>query len=144
MLFRSDRISGFHARNARKHSARWQAAVMRARELDERDLPEVAGATASSGPPPAHRWAERDPAAAARLAAGRETVSALATENRLPAENLLPPDALRRLAWEPPTPATPEAITATLTGFGARPWQAELTAGPLAEAFAAATEAAAG
>jgi ribonuclease D len=139
-----DRISGFHARNARKHSARWLAAVMRARELDERDLPEVAGATATGGPPPAHRWAERDPAAAARLAAGRETVSALATENRLPAENLLPPDALRRLAWEPPTPATPEAITATLTGFGARPWQAELTAGPLAEAFAAATEAATG
>ena len=139
-----DRISGFHARNARKHSARWQAAVLRARELDERDLPEVAGATATGGPPPAHRWAERDPAAAARLAAGRETVSALATANRLPAENLLPPDALRRLAWEPPAPATPEAITATLTGFGARPWQAELTAGPLAEAFAAATEAAAG
>jgi ribonuclease D len=116
---------------------------MRARELDERDLPEVAGATATAGPPPAHRWAERDPAAAARLAAGRETVSALATENRLPAENLLPPDALRRLAWEPPTPATPEAIAATLTGLGARPWQAGLTAGPLAEAFAAATEAAA-
>ena len=139
-----DRINGFHARNARKHSARWQAAVLRARELDEGDLPEVAGATATGGPPPAHRWAERDPAAAARLAAGRETVTALATANRLPAENLLPPDALRRLAWEPPAPATPEAITATLTGFGARPWQAELTAGPLAEAFAAATEAAAG
>jgi len=82
--------------------------------------------------------------AEARLAAGRETVTALATENRLPAENLLPPDALRRLAWEPPAPATPETITAALTGFGARPWQAELTAGPLAEAFAAATEAAAG
>ena len=98
----------------------------------------------TGGPPPAHRWAERDPAAAARLAAGRETVNALAAANRLPAENLLPPDALRRLAWEPPAPATPEAITATLTGFGARPWQAELTAGPLAEAFAAATEAAAG
>jgi ribonuclease D len=139
-----DRISGFHARNARRHSARWQAAVLRARELDERDLPEVAGATATGGPPPAHRWAERDPAAAARLAAGRETVTTLAAANRLPAENLLPPDALRRLAWEPPTPATPEAITTTLTGFGARPWQAELTAGPLAEAFAAATEAAAG
>jgi ribonuclease D len=139
-----DRISGFHARNARKHSARWLAAVLRARELDESELPEVAGATATGGPPPAHRWAERDPAAAARLTAGRETVSALATANRLPAENLLPPDALRRLAWEPPTPATPEAVSATLTGFGARPWQAELTAGPLAEAFAAATEAAAG
>ena len=40
-------------------------------------------------------------------------------------------------------PATADAIAATLTGFGARPWQAQLTAGPLAEAFAA-TEAVAG
>ena len=54
-----DRISAFHARNARKHSARWQAAVLRARELDESELPEVAGATVTAGPPPAHRWAER-------------------------------------------------------------------------------------
>ena len=68
-----DRISGFHARNARKYSDRWAAAVLRARELDEAELPEVAGAAAAPGPPPAHRWAERDPAAAARLAAARET-----------------------------------------------------------------------
>ena len=101
----------------------------------------MAGATATGGPPPAHRWAERDPAAAARLAVGRETVSALATANRLPAENLLPPDALRRLAWEPPAPATPEAIGAVLAGYGARAWQADLTAGPVAAAVAAAAAA---
>src|SRR6202044_4190093 len=88
-----DRINGFHARTARKPSARWQAAVLRARELDEGDLPEVAGATATGGPPPAHRWAERDPAAAARLAAGRGTVSALATGKRRPAQNPPPPAA---------------------------------------------------
>jgi ribonuclease D len=135
-----DRISAFHARNARKHSARWQAAVLRARELDDSELPEVAGATTTTGPPPAHRWAERDPAAAARLAAAREAVGALSTAHRVPVENLLTPDALRRLAWEPPDPATPEAIAGTLTGFGARPWQADLTAGLLADAFAAAAE----
>ena len=135
-----DRISGFHARNARKHSARWQAAVLRARELDERRAarggrrhrdrrarrPRTAGPNATRprrpGSRPPGRRSARSP-----------------TAHRLPVENLLPPDALRRLAWEPPAPATAEAITATLTGFGARPWQAELTAGPLAEAFAAAT-----
>ena len=135
-----DRISAFHARNARKHSARWQSAVLRGRELDDTELPEVAGASTTTGPPPAHRWAERDPAAAARLAAAREAAGALSTAHRVPVENLLTPDALRRLAWEPPDPATPEAIAATLTGLGARRWQAELTAGPLADAFAGATE----
>jgi ribonuclease D len=133
-----DRISGFHARYARKHADRWAAAVLRARELTEAELPEVAGAAAAPGPPPAHRWAERDPAAAARLAAAREAVGAIAAAHRLPVENLLVPDALRRLAWEPPTPATPETITGTLAGYGARPWQTGLTAGPLADAFAAA------
>jgi ribonuclease D len=132
-----DRISGFHARYARKYSDRWAAAVLRARQLDDAELPEVAGAAAVPGPPPAHRWAERDPAAAARLTAAREAVGTLAAAHRLPVENLLSPDALRRLAWEPPDPATQETITAALTGYGARPWQAELTAGPLADAFAA-------
>jgi ribonuclease D len=133
-----ERISGFHARYARKYSDRWVAAVLRARELDDTELPEVAGAATAPGPPPAHRWAERDPAAAARLAAAREAVGTLAATHRLPVENLLPPDALRRLAWEPPAPATTETITAALTASGARPWQAELTAGLLAEAFATA------
>jgi ribonuclease D len=61
----------------------------------------------------------------------------------VPVENLLTPDALRRLAWEPPDPATPEAIAATLAGLGARRWQADLTAVPLADAFAAAAAASA-
>jgi ribonuclease D len=136
-----ERISGFHARYARKYSDRWAAAVLRARQLDDAELPEVAGAAAVPGPPPAHRWAERDPEAAARLTAAREAVGALSAEHGLPVENLLPPDALRRLAWEPPVPATTETITAALRASGARAWQAELTAAPLAAAFAAAASA---
>jgi len=136
-----DRIGGFHARYARKYTDRWAAAVLRARELDDAELPEVAGAATVPGPPPAHRWAERDPAAAARLAAAKEAITALATAHQLPVENLLTPDALRRLAWEPPSPASAQAIAAALTGYGARPWQSDLTSGPLAAAFAAAAEA---
>jgi len=130
-----DKINGFRARNARKHSARWLAAVLRARELADSELPEVTGPATVPGPPPAHRWSERDPDAAARLAAAREVVSALAEAHRLPTENLLAPDAVRRISWEPPRPATPEAVAAALTGYGARPWQVGLTAGPLAAAF---------
>jgi ribonuclease D len=130
-----ERISGFHARNARKHGSAWLAAVNRARQLADSDLPEVTGTTVVTGPPPAHRWSERDPAAAARLAAAREAVTAIAAAHGLPGENLLPPDAVRRLSWEPPSPVTPETVAAALTGYGARPWQTELTAGPLAEAF---------
>ena len=130
-----DKISGFHSRNARKYSDRWQAAVLHARALTDAELPEVTGTGAVPGPPPAHRWAERDPAAAARLAAAREVIRELAADRQMPVENLLPPDALRRLAWEPPDPATAQAITGALAGYGARPWQAALTADRIAEAF---------
>jgi len=133
-----DKISGFLARNARRHSAQWLTAVRRARELPDSELPEVTGAGAIIGPPPAHRWSERDPAAAARLTADREAIAALASAHKLPIENLLAPDAVRRLSWEPPNPATPETVAAALAGYGARPWQAELAAGPLAAALASA------
>ncbi len=88
------------------------------------------------GPPPTHRWQERDPAAARRLAAVRTVVAALADEHTLPAENLLPPDVVRRLAWQPPEPQDPDAVAADLAAHGARPWQVELTALPISKALA--------
>ena len=136
-----DAITGFLARNARRHGAAWMAAVRRALALTESELPEVTGPT-TTGPPPAHRWSERDPLAAARLQAARQVVTAIAAEVSMPAENLISPDAVRRLSWEPPQPATPETIRAALTASGARPWQAELTADRFATAFEAAAEAA--
>src|SRR5580700_1014450 len=127
-------ISGFGGRGARRHTAEWLRAVGRARGQSERDLPAVS-ARPSDGPPPAHRWPERDPDAATRLTAVRAAVAALADEHHLPAENLLPPDAVRRLAWQPPQPLTSEAVAAGLAAFGARPWQVDLTSLPIAGAL---------
>ena len=132
------RISGFVGRHARRHEKEWLAAVTKARTSTDGDLPDAASGPIPSGPPPAHRWAERDPAAAARLAAARATVTAIAEANRLPAENLLAPDALRRLSWDPPKPSDAGSVADVLAGYGARPWQIELTAGPVAEALTAA------
>src|SRR5581483_2867515 len=105
------KISGFAGRQARRHEKDWLAAVARARASADSELPETTGGTAPNRPPPAHRWAERDPAAAERLAAARAVVTALATDSRLPVENLLSPDALRRLSWDPP-PVTDEPSVA--------------------------------
>ena len=54
----------------------------------------------------------------------------------MPAENLLQPDAVRRLTWEPPEEITEESVTARLRKLGAREWQLSLTARPLTEALA--------
>ena len=127
-------IPGFGGRGARRHAPEWLRAIGRARTQPERELPAVS-ARPSDGPPPAHRWPERDPDAATRLTAVRAVVAALADEHHLPAENLLPPDAVRRLAWQPPQPPSPEAVAAGLAGFGARPWQVDLTSVPIAGAL---------
>jgi ribonuclease D len=129
------KIIGFAGRQARRHEKDWLAAVARARASADDELPETTGGALPNGPPPAHRWAERDPVAAARLAAARGAVTALAEENRLPVENLLSPDALRRLSWDPPEPCDGQTVAQALAGHGARAWQIELTAEPIAQAL---------
>jgi ribonuclease D len=127
-------LPGFQSRGARRHASAWQRAVQRVRGQAEAELPGPA-LPPPDGPPPTHRWQERDPVAARRLAAVRTVVAALADEHTLPAENLLPPDAVRRLAWQPPDPPDVSEVTADLTAHGARPWQVGLTALPISRAL---------
>ena len=82
-----------------------------------------------------NRWSDKDPDAAARLAAARTSLSELAEHHRLPVENLLLPDLLRRTCWRPPADLSPEGVAEALRVGGARPWQVELTATPLSEAL---------
>ncbi len=130
-------LPGFGGRSGRRLARAWLDALDNARELPVEELPVT---PPSEGPPPPHRWAERDPAAAARLARCREVVNRLATTHAVPPENLLAPDAVRRLAWSPPDPAQvpardAAAVAAALKEYGARPWQIELTATELTEAL---------
>ena len=128
------KLAGFTGRGARRYGPDWLRAVRRATSLADSELPD-ASAPPGDGPPPAHRWAERDPVAARRLAAARTAVAALADANHLPAENLIAPDAVRRLSWQPPDPISTETVAAVLERYGARPWQIEMTALPMAMAL---------
>ncbi|MEV4428628.1 ribonuclease D [Streptomyces sp. R-07] len=128
-------LPGFGNRMGRRQLEQWQAAVDRARALPESELPQPGQQVA--GPPPPRAWADKDPAAAARLAAARTAVSALAEELNLPQENLITPDTVRRVCWEPPNPATPDTVAAALAGYGARPWQVELVTPLLVKALTA-------
>jgi ribonuclease D len=125
-------LPGFGGRSVRRLARVWLDALDDARELPVEELPVT---PPSEGPPPPHRWAERDPAAAARLARSREVVNRLAAERTLPPENLLAPDVVRRLAWAPPEPADEAAVRAALAGYGARAWQVDLTAPELTAAL---------
>ena len=113
----------------------WWSAVDRARQLPDSELPPVA--LPFDGPPPTRVWAKRDPAAAARFELARKVVTTTASQQRMPPEVLISPDVVRRLAWEPPEPADADAVGQFLASGGARPWQVELLAGPLARAVGA-------
>src|SRR5690349_19902960 len=114
-------LPGFNGRGARRYLRQWAQAVAEARALKDADLQPQN--LPSDGPPPARVWGDRDPAAAARLAACRAGVTALAGELNLPVENLISPDTVRRLAWAPPEPISEDTVRAALLDHGARQWQ---------------------
>jgi ribonuclease D len=135
---RSDLLAtrGFHGRGAQRYADRWLEAIERAREMDEDDLPMRAPRT--DGPPTPRAWAERDPVAAERLTLAREGMNRLSEEHQVPAENLLSPDTVRRVMWEP-AGSDVAAISGQLAELGARPWQVELTAPMLTDAVTSAS-----
>jgi hypothetical protein len=50
-------------------------------------------------------------------------------------ENLATPDLVRRLAWTPPEPVSPETVGAGLRAGGAREWQISLVTSVLVDAL---------
>ncbi|MDX2564567.1 ribonuclease D [Streptomyces sp. TX20-6-3] len=128
-------LPGYGHRMGRRQLEQWQAAVDRARALPESELPQPGQQVA--GPPPPRAWADKDPVAAARLSAARAAVSALAEELNLPQENLITPDTVRRVCWEPPATGDASGVAAALTGYGARQWQVELVTPILVKALTA-------
>ncbi|MER6633491.1 ribonuclease D [Streptomyces sp. NPDC000987] len=128
-------LNGFGHRMGRRQLEQWQAAVDRAKELPDAQLPQPGQPV--TGPPPPRAWADKDPAAAARLSAARAAVSALAERLNMPQENLITPDTVRRVCWEPPQVVDAESVAAALTGHGARPWQVEQVTPALVTALSA-------
>jgi len=118
-------IPGFARRQARRYEPTWLAALDTVARMSEAELPAMH--IPNDGPPQARLWVARDPVAAARLAAVRGALTAIAAQHNLPVENLITPDYVRRLAWRPPSPLTPEVVDQALADYGARPWQRELT-----------------
>jgi ribonuclease D len=130
------RLPVFRGRAQRRQADVWMEALRAAAELPRDALPDPAAA--NDGPPPPSRWADKNPAAAVRLAAARRSLTAVAEAHRVPVENMLQPDLVRRTCWEPPTDLTVDAVSVALRAGGARRWQVTLTVEALAGALRAA------
>jgi len=83
--------------------------------------------------PPTKSWSDRNPPAGARWALARPELMALAEHMGMPVENLMTPELIRRVLWEPPDAAF--TLREVLNAGGARPWQIEAVAPILEEAI---------
>lgn len=128
----------FRGRAQRRLADVWWQAIEESRALPDAELPEQS--PPHEGPPPPNRWADRDPAAAARLTAARAALKEIGEQLQLPVENMLQPDLVRRICWEPPEPVDQDAVVDRLRVGGARTWQLELTADALTAALRAQPE----
>jgi ribonuclease D len=129
-----ERLPSFRRARSRPMAQQAWAAVDRVQRLGDRELPTLVAAT--DGPPHPRAWVHKQPAAAVRLGHCREVIAAVAADQDVPAENLISPDAVRRLAWSPPQPLTVAAVVDQLASSGARPWQIDLVAASLTPALA--------
>jgi ribonuclease D len=127
-------LPGFRGGPARRAARTWWDAIGTATKLPDSALPPQS--LHSDAPPPARSWADKDPLAAARLAAARSELATTSERLRIPVENIVSPDSVRRVLWDPPGDDQ-ASLAASLTALGARPWQVELTAPILAKSMRA-------
>jgi ribonuclease D len=127
-------IPRFNRREAKRYRQTWLDAIQRALTLPPTELPPMY--LPSDGPPPPRAWAAREPEAAKRWESVRPVLTDLADTLKVPIENLIAPDPLRRLLWTP-SGIDEEAVREQLLALGARPWQVDLVAPPIAVTLAA-------
>lgn len=119
--------SDFQGRASRSLLNTWWQAIQESVnleiELENREKP--------TGVPNHKSWERRFPEAHARLEKVRPLIVDLAKELGLPVENLLTPDYLRRVLFEPS-----QDLAEQLAQLGARKWQIELTTATIARGLA--------
>lgn len=126
----------FNGRASRSQLPRWWAAIESGMSVE--DLPRLR--VPSDAIPPVRAWSDRRPEADRRIKWARTAFAALSEKLSIPVENLLTPELLRQVAWEPPEPLTVDGVRTMLAAGGARPWQSDVTAQVIVDAFVEASQ----
>jgi len=123
----------------RSHLPNWWQTLKRAYEIDSQDWPEARAR--GDGLPPPRVWRSKFPLAFAHLQNARLELATIATEHQIPLENLIPPEVVKRIAFDggnersyAMSPSFLGETAAQLEQLGARKWQIDLTAAAIAHA----------
>lgn len=116
----------------RKHLDRWWRILSHAYQMDESHWPEMRAR--SEGLPPPRIWREKFPIAYIHLQHARLALAAISEELQIPVENLVQPEALRKILFDEgrerirsrDSTSLRAEIVGALTESGARPWQIQL------------------
>lgn len=123
----------------KSHLPIWWQTLERAYQIDANHWPEARAR--GDGLPPPRVWRSKFPLAFAHLQNARLELAAIAIERKIPLENLIAPDVVKRLAFDggnersyTMSPALLDETTAQLEQLGARRWQIDLTAAAITRA----------
>jgi ribonuclease D len=125
-------MKSFSGRASRSYLDTWWDAIQSAHKATELPAlkPEKTDAL------PNHRnWINKYPEADRRLKLAKASLLELSEKKLVPLENLLMPELLRQVSFAPPEDLSTSVLSEKLSQLGARPWQIELTAGLIVEAF---------
>ena len=125
-------MKSFSGRASRSYLDTWWDAIQSAHKAT--DLPSLKPEKTDALPN--HRnWINKYPEADRRLKLAKASLLELSEKKLVPLENLLMPELLRQVSFAPPEDLSTSVLSEKLSQLGARPWQIELTAGLIVEAF---------
>lgn len=120
-----------------EHSANWLGAISIGLAIPESNWPQMR--SESDLMPPVKVWRDKFPTKFIPLSHARAAIEVAAERLSIPPENLISPELVRRLCWNPPEGATTtlqeNAVRQTLINLGARQWQAEIVGPHIAAAL---------
>ncbi len=106
-----------------ENSASWIRCISDALSMPEESWPEARSKVDAM--PPIKIWRERFPERYAPLSHARFNLQLRADELSIPLENMISPELVRRICWQPPAD---NDVAQALLAMGARNWQTELAA----------------
>jgi ribonuclease D len=131
-------MKSFSGRASRSYLDTWWDAIQSAQKATE--LPPLKPEKTDALPN--HRnWINKFPDADRRLKHAKAALVELSDSKLVPLENLLTPELLRQVSFAPPENLSIGTLSEKLLQLGARPWQVELSAGLIVEAFSLAEKA---
>jgi len=115
----------------------WLESITLAVALPEQDWPQMR--TNADTLPPIKLWRDKFPEKYAPLSHARVGLEKISEENNIPVENLITPELVRRICWNPPQGSNESlqvaAVETSLLSLGARPWQVNLVGQVIAAAL---------